>query len=184
MLGNVSNEVANKLAPMGHIRRAIRNQRERQCSHGIPVIPKEYRITMHGDGFLLHDSGPGDPSRMIIFATDAAFEILSSSDPWFGDGTFEVSQFIFFQLYTIHDIRNGRLIPCTFALLPNKRQVTYDRLFGEIMQHMLGHIPTDFLMDIEKAATNSAANAFIGSLSKSASSICLAISGRKFRIVG
>ena len=74
-----------------------------------------------------------------------------------------MSPFLFFQLYTIHAVRNGRLIPCAFALLPNKRQVTYDTLSGEIMQHMQGHIPTDFLMDFEKAAmNNSAANAFIG----------------------
>ena len=46
------------------------------------------------------------------------------------------------------------------------------------MQHMQGHIPTDFLMDFKKAAINSAANAFIGgSLSMGVSSICLEISG-------
>ena len=37
---------------------------------------------MHGDRVLRNDSGPGDPSRMIIFATDEALEILSSSDHW------------------------------------------------------------------------------------------------------
>ena len=35
-------------------------------------------------------------------------------------------------------------MPCVFALLPNKTQITYRRLFGEITQHMQGHIPTDF----------------------------------------
>ena len=55
------------------------------------------------------------------------------------------------------------LYPCAFfALLPNKRQVTYDRLSGEVMQQMLAHIPTDFLMDFEKAAMNNVVNAFIG----------------------
>ena len=120
---------------MGHVRRTIRSHGEDnvasnipQDPRDIPVISDDYGITTHADGFLLHDSGPDHLPRMIIFATDEALEILSSSDHWFGDGTFEVGPFIFLQLYTIHDIRNGRLIPCAFALLPNKRQVTYNRL--------------------------------------------------------
>ena len=68
-------------------------------------------------GFLLDDSGPGDPSRMIIFATGEALEILSSSDHWFGDGTFEVSPFIFssyiqYMLYTTDGVYPVRLHCC------------------------------------------------------------------------
>ena len=168
-LGNISNEAAVNLPRMDHIRRAIRSQQEDNAApnlpqdrRDIPVIPNDYTITTHGDRFLLHNSRPGDPSRIILFATDDAMEILRSSNHWFGDGTFEVSPSIFFQLYTIHAIHNGRIIPCVFALLPNKTQITYDRLFGQVTQHMQGHIPTDFLMDFENAAMNSVANAFNG----------------------
>ena len=47
-------------------------------------------------------------------------------------------------------------MPFVFALLPNKTQITYGRLFGEITQQMQGHIPTDFPLDFEKTAMNSA----------------------------
>ena len=136
-------------------RRYLKNR----CSNLYNLFRRNELYQHHGDRFLLQDSGLGDPSRMIIFATDEDLEMLSSSDHLFGDGTFEVSPFIFFQLYTIYAIHNGGLIPCAFALLPNKRQVTYDRLFGEIMQHMQGHIPMDFQM-------NSDAIAFIGVIIK------------------
>ena len=98
-LANVSNEAAVNLPPVRHIRRAIRSQRETINAPNIPqhrrdssAIPNEYTITTHGDMFLLHDSGPGDDSRIILFANDDALETLRSSDHWFGDGTFEVSQ--------------------------------------------------------------------------------------------
>ena len=162
-LANVSNEAAVNLPPMRHIRRAIRSQRENfnapnipQHRRDLPAIPNEYAITAHGDRVLLHDSGPGDDSRIILFATGDALETPSSSDHWFGDGTFKVSPSICFLLYTIHAIRNEQIMPCVFALLLNKTQITYGRLFGEITQHMQGHIPTEFLLDFEKAAMNGA----------------------------
>ena len=168
-LANVSNGAAVNLPPMRHIHRVTRSQREDinapnipQHRRDLPTTPNEYAIKTHGDRFLLHDSGPDDDSSTILFATDDALETLRSPDHWFGDGTFEVSSSIFVQLYTIHVIRNEQIMPCVFALLPNKTQITYGRLFGEITQHMQRHIPTDFLLDFEKAAMNSAEINFNG----------------------
>ena len=86
-LANVSNEAAVNLPPMRHIRRAIRSQREDinapnipQHRRDLPAIPNEYAITTHGNRFLLHDSGPDDDSRIILFAIDDALETLRSSD--------------------------------------------------------------------------------------------------------
>ena len=101
-LGNVS------VPRMEHIRRAIRIQRENndapvipQTRQNIPAIPQEYCVTTLGDRFLLNDSGPGDPNRLIIFATDDGLDVLRTSDHWFADGTFEVSPAVFFQVYPI-----------------------------------------------------------------------------------
>ena len=101
---------------MLHIRRAIRIQHENindpnipQHRRDLPAIRNEYTITTHGDRFLLHDSGPGDDSRIILFATDDDLETLRLPDHWFGDGTFEVSPSIFFcyiqyMLYTMNKL--------------------------------------------------------------------------------
>ena len=73
---------------------------------------------------------------------------------WFGDGTFKVCPQIFFS--DIHYSRtNWRThTPCIYALLPNKTEETYTRLFREVEQHV-ANSPTDILMDFERAALNS-----------------------------
>ena len=123
---------------MWQIRHAIRSHRDNinapnipQHRQDLPAITNEYVITTHGDRFLLHDSGPGDDSRIILFATDDTLETLCSSDHWFGDGTFGVSPCIFFQLDTIHAIRNEQIMPCVFALLPNKTQISMVDYLGK-----------------------------------------------------
>ena len=129
---------------------------------GIPVIPNEFLQTINGNRFLLHDSCDGDPNRLLIFATNEGLSLLESSDHWFADGTCSVSPNTFFQVYTVHAVFHGRVLPCAFALLPNKTQATYDRLFGELATHLNGHVPTDILFDYEKTAMNSAENVFAG----------------------
>ena len=113
---------------------------------------------------MLYDSGVGDVNRILLFATDQAINLLSTSDSWFGDGTFDASPdiFFFFQVYTIHAICHGKVVPCVFGLLPNKQETTYDAMLTELANHLNGHAPTDILFDFERAAMNSAATAFPG----------------------
>ena len=99
---------------------------------------------------------------MILFATDEGINLLKTSDHWFADGTFSVIPSVFFQVYTIHDIFHGRVVPCACALLPNKTRPTYDHLFREVATHLNGHVTTDIFFDYDKAAMNSATNIFIG----------------------
>ena len=73
---------------------------------------------------------------------------------WFGDRTFKVCPQIIFQIYTIHPQINGRILPCIYALLPNKTEETYTTSFREVEQHV-ANSPTDILMDFERAASNS-----------------------------
>ena len=105
----VSPAAAVNLPPMAHIRRANCRLRDNEGNPAnpvdrasIPVIPNEFQTTDRGDRFLLYDSGVGDVNRILLFATDQGLNLLSTSDNWFGNGTFDVSPDIFFQVYTIH----------------------------------------------------------------------------------
>ena len=168
-LAQASAAVAVNLPRLTNVRRTIRryqanggdpvNPRDRAA---IPVLPNEYQLTNNGDKFLLHDSGVGDPERLIMFCTGQGLELLEQSDHWFADGTFSVSPAIFFQVYTVHAIRHGKVVPCVYALLPNKTGATYNRFFTELFAHLNGHIPTDILFDFERAAMNAASNIFVG----------------------
>ena len=126
----------------------------------MPVIPND--LQEKNNVFLLYDSGVGDANRNIISAADQCLDLLRRSDHWFGDDTFSVSPAILFQVYTIHAVCNGEVVPCVYALLPNKAGPTYDRLFREIEAHFNRHVPTDKLFDYEQAAMNSARNVFVG----------------------
>ena len=113
-LAQATPAVAVNLPRIPHIRRAIRRHRKNEGDPAnpvdrasIPIIPNEFTTTDRGDRFLLYDSGVGDANRIILFATDQAINLLSTSDNWFGDGTFDVSPDIFYQVYTIHAICHG-----------------------------------------------------------------------------
>ena len=166
-LAEVTPTAAINLPRIENIRRNIRRYRE---SHNLPAnpnnradipeIPQNLRETSDGQNFLLYDNGVGDVNRILIFATERGTNLLKQSDHWFGDGTFKVSPVIFFQVYTIHAVCNGKVFPCIFALLPNKTVATYELFFREIERHMDGHTPRDILFDFEQAALNSVRNIF------------------------
>ena len=119
----------------------------------IPVLPPMYQLTSTGGQFLRYDSGIGDDERILIFASDQGLELLSNSEHWLCDGTFKVCSEIFYQVYTIYALVNGRVFPCLLALLPNKNQQTYETFFREISNLVPG-IPQDILFDFERAAMN------------------------------
>ena len=75
-------------------------------------IPERFRITTKGEPFILFDSGFGDTDRIIIFDTPKMLSILRDSKSWFADGTFKVVPQQFYQLYTIHAEKDGRIFPC------------------------------------------------------------------------
>ena len=120
----------------------------------VPELPLQYQRSYANEQFLIFDSGQGDADRIFIFGTNQSLQLLSQSQNWFGDGTFKVCPQIFFQIYTIHAQINGRILPCIYALLPNKTEETYTRLFREVEQQV-AISPTNILMNFERAALNS-----------------------------
>ena len=137
------------------IRRDIRQQRHQNKLPNppnraeIPVLPQMYQLTSTGDQFPQYDSGIGDDGRILIFMSDQGLELLSNLQHWFCDGTFKVCPEIFYQVYTIHTLVNGRVLPCLFALLPNKNQQTKQIFFREIANLVPG-IPQGILFDFSK----------------------------------
>lgn len=87
------------------IKRTLRNQRT--AKH--PPVPKtlnEFAVTGEwtttGDvsqlPFLFHDSGAGNGSRIVAFATEQCLKVLSSSTVWFMDGNFAMAPKLFKQV--------------------------------------------------------------------------------------
>ena len=111
------------------------------------------------DDFLLYDDEDGD-NRMLIYATDENLNMLQMSETWFADGTFKVVPQLFFQLYTVHALRNGYLIPCAYGLLPNKQENTYRHFFQQLCNFKQGLNPTSILTDFEQAALNALSAVF------------------------
>ena len=110
----------------------------------------------HLQNILIFDSGVGDQERIFIFGTQQELQLSGQSDDWYADGTFKVCPEIFYKVYTIHAQVNGQILPCLFALLPNKQQATYNRFFREVRNLIpnFGNGPTSILVDFEKAAIN------------------------------
>lgn len=83
--------------------------------------------------FLLFDSGRGN-DRILIFGTDATLLLLEAAGEWYADGTFKVNPILFRQLLTVHIKypNSNNVLPCLYALLPNKTENTYTRLFQAV----------------------------------------------------
>ena len=114
-------------------------------------VPPEFAMLRTGENFLHFDSGPGDEERILIFCTSHNLSILSHAEHWSGDGTFKTVPELFFQLYTIAAFVCGRSITCVYALLPNKKAVTYVRMLRAIASSWQSFAPDKMLIDFEIA---------------------------------
>lgn len=83
--------------------------------------------------FLVCEDGETD--KIFIFSTKTARMIIKNPGAYFADGTFKSSPKPFYQLYTIHfdlgsNEESTNVVPVIYALLPNKNEQTYVRLFS------------------------------------------------------
>ncbi|KAL0861403.1 hypothetical protein ABMA27_008947 [Loxostege sticticalis] len=82
---------------------------------------------------------------------------IRSPDPtFFADGTFKSCPKGFHQLYTIHgyDDKTHIITPIFYALLPNKKTVTYKLLLKLIKKQISDFQPAKITLDFEVAAIN------------------------------
>lgn len=114
-------------------------------------VPEDFQKTEKYDLFLLFDSGKVE-ERMLIFATKENLKELSNSQHCFVDGTFDIVPNIFSQLFSIHCIKNTKIIPLVYALLPNKKQTTYIKLLTKILELEKNLKPVSVMSDFEKAS--------------------------------
>ena len=169
-LQEISPTAAVNLPNVEQLRRTIHSQRHGAGSvilepvnhQAIPLLPMEYQQTSVGQRFLLFDSRVDVNDRIIVFGMDQALQLHSNSDNWFGDGTFKVCPEVFFQLYTIHAKLAGRVLPCIYALLPNKQGFPYTRLVQHILAaaEPLGNRSSMLIFNFKNTAISAAENVF------------------------
>ena len=107
------------------------------------------------EGFLYADSGQQDPSRILIFGRESWVKILESSPICYIDGTFKITPPLFSQVFVFLGEKLGAVHPILYALLPDKKQQTYERMFGMIVDKNPSFRPSQFSCDFEIAVINS-----------------------------
>ena len=122
-------------------------------------------MSIKGEQFLLYDSEINETNRLLVFGTRKMLTILRDSSSWYADGTFKVVPSQFFQLYTIHCEKDGYIIPCVYALMTNKREVTYNKLFKNLIEIEPDLNPSHIMVDFEKASLNALEENFIAVVS-------------------
>ena len=83
-------------------------------------VPEELRRTLRGYVFLMHDSGPDDPDRFLIFAIQENLNNLVQYREWFADDTFKIAPHLFYQIYTIHCLCQDATLPMVYFFLRQK----------------------------------------------------------------
>ncbi|KAL8588584.1 hypothetical protein ACOMHN_034038 [Nucella lapillus] len=131
MRANLTDETLTNLPQRSALRRTI--QRKRKIDDAFPPLPlnledidilEQFREVLVGGTqvrFLLDDTGDADNDaeeeenllkRIIFFGTDEVLRFMTANSNWMADGTFKVAPQLFFQLYTIHVIKDNHVIPC------------------------------------------------------------------------
>ncbi|CAF3945239.1 unnamed protein product [Rotaria sp. Silwood1] len=134
-------------------------------------IPTLLTRTVRQDQFLCCDTGPGmsfnvpiivlatnvflsfieGDDRILIFSSPEQLDILQSVNDFLVDGTFKVVPEIFYQLYIIHAIYRGHVVPVLYALLRRKNAATYQNLIDQILQFAPHWNPNTIMLDFEQA---------------------------------
>lgn len=133
-------------------------QRARSGVLNIPPDPKgidlfdilgNYTLTSNGELFLLEDTGR-NLNRVLVFATSSNLQILKSCKHWMADGTFSKCPRYFTQIWSIHGLYKGEVIPLVFAVLPNKKTASYYEVLKILVHNIPDLNPSTILTDFEK----------------------------------
>lgn len=123
----------------------IRDNMYQARAHILPKLPKSIFdvheiienlqiISNRGENMIFFN----DRQHNIIgFSCSTNLELLAKSEIWFMDGTFKSAPKFFYQMFTIHTVKNEQYIPLLFILLPNKRQESYFVAFQHIKKYFI-----------------------------------------------
>jgi len=120
-------------------------------------IPADLVALRDGTSFIVMDATVDKTSRIIIFASLPGKSALKKYSEFFVVGTVKTYSQQFTQLYTFHidlssSFHERNAFPIVFALLSDKKQHTYHRLFEEMKN--IGWNPQSVHLDFEIAAIN------------------------------
>lgn len=125
-------------------------------------ITEEWATTVDGRNFVVADDGLDD--RLLIFGTQQNLRYLCEAETVFMDGTFQISPEMFLQLYTLHVMRMGTMVPLCFCLLHAKNSTTYRRMFQLIQtacrRYGLEFQPSVFAIDFENSVITTISQLF------------------------
>jgi len=162
-------DTAVKLGNLSSIKRNIRNYRHRKFPdeplNANFCLPEEWTTTMGAEPkpFLIFDNKQAD-SRILIFASNFALNILSGAETWFMDGTFKCSTTLFQQLYVIRGKYKNQISTCVYAFLPNKLKSTYITILQQVVINCLqtsnNPKPKYIVMDFEIGAISATKHVF------------------------
>ncbi|RNA00587.1 hypothetical protein BpHYR1_016466 [Brachionus plicatilis] len=96
----------------------------------------DFQVTEKNDLFLVYDEKYNDEDRMLIFSTHKNLQILCENRYWLCDETFDAAPAVFKQLFTLHNIKNGKNLPLVYALFSNKQESTYTKFFRFISERV------------------------------------------------
>lgn len=119
---------------------------------------EEVQVPANFSDFILADYYY-EGTRIILFCSPNCRQITGKIREFFGDATFKSCPLPFAELYSIHgDVGSTadttNVIPLIFALMPNKKQKTYETLFRLIKSTLPNWCPNIFHCDFELAAIN------------------------------
>lgn len=112
--------------------------------------------------FLICSEDSAD--KILIFATNTARNIVKRPGSYYADGTFKSAPKPFYQMFVIHldlesDANITNIVPVIYALLPNKSESTYVRLFTLVRDKLKIQIKS-FKSDYEIAIMNAVSRVF------------------------
>ncbi|CAF0936737.1 unnamed protein product [Brachionus calyciflorus] len=164
-LVGISQEASKKMPRANALTQRIVRIRQKKVDYGPNPdslqdidLSAELRKSLRKENFFHDDSGQDDPSRILVFATDRNIHLINTNLDWYGDGTFDVSPLLFKQIFSIQAAINGKVIPLLCAILPDKKETTYDKLFSMIKVYL--NSPVSFSCDFEMAILNSLQRVF------------------------
>jgi hypothetical protein len=128
-------------------------------------LPERYTQTIIGHPFLLYDIGPSN-DRILLFSTQRNLDLMARCNHWYADGTFKASPYLFTQIYTIHAMKYDNVIPTVFALMPNKTQVSYNRVFSALKNLNPNLQSISIMTDFEQSTINAFKEAFHNALQR------------------
>ncbi|XP_029053857.1 uncharacterized protein LOC114881283 [Osmia bicornis bicornis] len=154
------------------VKRARRMQAPAEPSSVDFCVPEELTLTLSGQLFLrdIRIEGNG----ILMFCTLDNLKHLAGAKYWLMDGTFNTVPLLFKQLYTIHTSvggsENSVSVPLLYALMTNKSEELYSRLFQELNdwadENKIPLRPDFILTDFEKSSINAIGFEFPGAQSK------------------